>query len=296
MKVPAYNYIHPEDKAALENLKNIPMFSACLKAFMKFMPEQYLHGMNMAQKIRLGPDQLPHIYGLLPPICDALDIPEPEFYLEMNPAPNAYTYGDSRVFLTVTSGLLEYLDEDEVTAVIAHECGHIACRHVLYHTMATMLLNFGSKVLGPVSALSIPIQLALLRWYRRSELSADRAAAVYLKDPKPVVETMIRLAGGPKSITEKVNMELYCQQAEAYTKMIEESEWNMILQGVAIMNQNHPFLAVRTKEILSWCDGDQFQRIIKSMDASDNSNKCSDCGGDTYAEWKFCKHCGAKLA
>ncbi len=47
MKIPAYNYIHPEDKAALENLKNIPMFTACLKAFMKFLPEQYLHGMNM---------------------------------------------------------------------------------------------------------------------------------------------------------------------------------------------------------------------------------------------------------
>jgi hypothetical protein len=61
MKIPAYNYIHPEDKAALENLKNIPMFTTSLKAFMKFLPEQYLHGMNMAQKVRLGPNQLPHM-------------------------------------------------------------------------------------------------------------------------------------------------------------------------------------------------------------------------------------------
>lgn len=296
MKIPAYNYIHPEDKAALENLENIPMFTTCLKAFMKFLPEQYLHGMNMAQKIRLGPEQLPHIYNLLPPICDVLDIPEPEFYLEMNPAPNAYTYGDSKVFLTVTSGLLEYLDEDEVTAVIAHECGHIACHHVLYHTMATMLLNFGSKVLGPVSALSVPLQLALLRWQRRSELSADRAAAVYTKGSESVVETMIRLAGGPKSITENVNMELYCQQADAYTKMIEESEWNMMLQGVAIMNQNHPFLAVRTKEIINWCKGDQFRKILKSMDDIDPSDTCRDCKGEITPDWKFCKHCGAKLA
>lgn len=45
MKVPAYNYIHPEDNAALENLKNITMFTT------------------------------------------------------------AYTYGDSKVFLTITSGL-----------------------------------------------------------------------------------------------------------------------------------------------------------------------------------------------
>lgn len=295
MKIPAYNYIHPEDKAALENLENIPMFTTCLKAFMKFLPEQYLHGMNMAQKIRLGPEQLPHIYNLLPPICDVLDIPEPEFYLEMDPAPNAYTYGDSKVFLTVTSGLLEYLEEDEVTAVIAHECGHIACHHVLYQTMATMLLSFGSKVLGPVNALSVPLQLALLRWQRRSELSADRAAAIYLKGSKSVVETMIRLAGGPKSITENVNMELYCRQADAYTKMIEESEWNMMLQGVAIMKQNHPFLAVRTKEIMSWCDGEQFKQLIEIMDHAELSNACRECKGEISPDWKFCKHCGAKL-
>jgi len=43
----------------------------------------------------------------------------------MNPLPNGYTFSDTRVFVTVTSGLPEYLDEDEVQAVIAHECGHI---------------------------------------------------------------------------------------------------------------------------------------------------------------------------
>lgn len=116
-------FIHPEDRAALENLRVTPLFPASVKAFMKVMPERLLHGIDMADKIRLGPDQLPEIYGHLPPICVALRIAEPEFYLEMNPTPNAYTYGDTLVFLTVTSGLVEYLEEDELKAVLAHECG-----------------------------------------------------------------------------------------------------------------------------------------------------------------------------
>jgi hypothetical protein len=91
MQVVPRDYIHPEDLAALENLKQIPLFSSCLKSFMKTGIERVIRGLSMANKIRLGPDQLPEIYRILPPTCQALGIDEPEFYLEMGPSPNAYT-------------------------------------------------------------------------------------------------------------------------------------------------------------------------------------------------------------
>jgi hypothetical protein len=55
------DFIHPEGQAALEHLQAIPLFAACVKAFMKIVPEPLLYGVNMAQKIRLGPDQLPDL-------------------------------------------------------------------------------------------------------------------------------------------------------------------------------------------------------------------------------------------
>jgi Zn-dependent protease with chaperone function len=186
------DFIHPEDEAARRNMEAIPGFAAAVKAFLKLGMEQYYHGINMASKIRLSEKQLPELYRKLPPICQKLNIVEPEFYLEMNPAPNAYTFGDSRIFLTITSGLVEYLTEEEVNAVIAHECGHIACRHVLYHTMAN-LIKAGADLFGLLGVLTTPIQLGLLYWSRRSELSADRAAAAAMGSAKPVIETMVRL-------------------------------------------------------------------------------------------------------
>jgi hypothetical protein len=103
------DFIHPEGQAALENLQAIPLFAACVKAFMKIVPEQLLYGVNMAQKIRPGPDQLPDLYQHLPLLCATLGIAEPELYLEMYPMPNAYTYGDMRVSITVTSGWVVHL-------------------------------------------------------------------------------------------------------------------------------------------------------------------------------------------
>jgi Zn-dependent protease with chaperone function len=288
------DFIHPEDNAALRQLEAIPGFDAVLKAGMRVFQEQLLHGINMASKIRLGPEQLPELYARLPPICALLGVEEPEFYLEMNPAPNAYTYGDTRTFLTVTSGLLECLNEAELKAVLAHECGHIACRHVLYHTMASLLFNAGRNVLGPVMAIAKPIELALLYWQRRSELSSDRAAAVAMGGALPVVETMIRLAGGPAKFTGKVNVELYVRQAEAYDELCNGSAWDKTLQNMAIMESSHPFPSVRAREITRWCETDDFRRLMEIAEQVGKGTVCPKCGHTLSKGWRFCNHCGAK--
>ena len=112
---------------------------------MKTGIERVIRGLSMANKIRLGPDQLPEIYRILPPTCQALGIDE-----RVLPGDGQATriphQGDTRIFINVTSGLIEMLEEDELRAVVAHECGHITCRHVLYRTMAQMMLEYGAQI------------------------------------------------------------------------------------------------------------------------------------------------------
>jgi len=283
MKLSPDDFTHPEDRAALEKLRSIPLFPSCVKAFMKFMPERQLHGLNMAQKIRLSPRQLPKIYRHLPPACKALQIDEPEFYLELDPQPNAYTYGDKRVFVTVTSGLIDALEDDEIYAVVAHECGHIACQHVLYRTMAIFLIQAGEHIFGPLSVLSIPVQVALLYWFRRSELSADRAAAVATGGSKLVVNTMIRLAGGPKSMTAPVDVDLYMAQSKAYDKLME-SGWDQVLQGLVVARMTHPFPSVRAREITRWCDSTDFQKLMRRAGVKPSSSSRKSKKGSAEAE------------
>lgn len=287
------DFIHPEDEMARRNMEAVPGFSTAVKAFLKIGLEQYFLGVNMASKIRLSEKQLPELYAKLPPVCKIMGITEPEFYLEMNPAPNAYTFGDTKIFLTITSGLVEYLDDNELEAVIAHECGHIVCRHVLYHTMANML-KAGADMFGLLGVFTSPVQLALYYWSRRSELSADRAAALVTGSSQAVVETMIRLSGGPKSITGKVNIEEYAAQADAYDAL-QENKWDKALQTYAVAFQDHPFSSVRTREILKWCKTDQFTRLITNIQMQESGMVCTHCLKPIEKEWKFCKYCGMKL-
>jgi Zn-dependent protease with chaperone function len=294
MSIEPSEFIHPADKAALEALKAIPLFTPCLKTFLKTFTEEYFLGVNLAQKIRLGPNQLAKIYNHLPPICKTLGIEEPQLYLEMDPSPNAYTYGDTKVAITVTSGLIEYVQEDELHAVLAHECGHILCRHVLYHTMADMVTSLGESIWGPLAAMALPVKMALLYWDRRSELSADRAAALVQGNPDSVVQTMIRLAGGPRSITRDIDVALYARQGAEYQKL-NESLWDKVLQGVAVMQQDHPFTSVRTHEILEWCATGQFTALAAALREQDAVLRCRVCGHANQAGWKFCQGCGANL-
>ena len=148
-------FIHPEDAAALNALKSIPILSTVVKKVMDIGAEQLQTGLNMASKVKLSPTQLPRLYNILPPICERLEIKEPDFYLEMNPAPNAYAFGDTQTAITVTSALVDMMSEDELIGVVAHECGHIACRHMLYHTLAQIIAN-ASGLFDPSRSVGLP--------------------------------------------------------------------------------------------------------------------------------------------
>ena len=291
--ITASDFIHPEDAAALEQLENIPGFPAFVKKILALGLEQMQYGINMASSIRLSPNQLPELYNRLPPICEKLGIEEPEFYLQMNPMPNAWTFGDTKTYITITSGLVETLTERELDAVIAHECGHILCRHVLYHSIASYILS-GIDSLGVLGAVTVPMQYAILYWYRKSELSCDRVGC-FITDPETAAYTEARLAGGPASITKNINLEEWAKQADKYEEIRTDGLWNKALQVYAIAAQTHPFSAVRVREMLKWAKSDQYRAIVSHLNTGSNCSRCSDCGNLISDSWGYCKFCGKKL-
>lgn len=291
--ITASDFIHSEDAAALRQLESIPGFPALVKKILSLGFEELQYGLNMATAIRLSPTQLPNLYNHLPPICKKLGIQEPELYLQMNPTPNAFTFGDTRIFITITSGLVEMMESEELDAVIAHECGHIVCHHVLYHSIAQIIFS-GAASLGILGHLAMPIQLALLYWSRKSELSCDRCGSV-ITSPEVITRVMARLSGGPRSITQEINFEEWARQADKYDEIKNENLWNKSLQIYAIAKEDHPFAAVRVREILKWGQSPQYQNLMENIKWEAYSRKCPNCGLLVHDDWTYCKYCGTKL-
>lgn len=264
-------YLHDSDRVALQALKAIPGFAQLFKAFMKVWNEKQFRIMNMSTNLRISEKQLSKYYDMLPPICEKLGIEIPELYLELNVVPNAYTSGDTKPFIVITSGLLETMPDELIPTVLAHECGHIACHHCLYTTMGQFILSEAINYLGLNNLTSLPIKLAFYYWMRCSELSADRAAAICDGNANKVVEMCMRFAGFDKDIGAEANINEFMNQALEYREMINDSKWNKALEILLFGKASHPLNAVRAYECFEWAKTEKFEKIIGFINSSNRS-------------------------
>ena len=295
MAVDSMYYVHEADKAALKALQAIPGFSALMKAFMKVWNERLFRISNMSTHIRLSETQLPKYYNMLPPICEKLGIEVPELYLEMDVRPNSYTSGETKPFIVITSGLLNSVPEELIPTVLAHECGHIACHHVLYRTMGSMLLDSTRSALSyflpHAGLLTLPLVVGFYYWMRCSELSADRAAVIVDGDAKKMSDVCLCFAGYDKEIAGAANKEEFMKQAEEYREMIKGSAWDKTLEFFSLFNESHPFTAVRALECTEWAKSDQFKSIMDGTymnqpQGDDDNDGAGSAGDDTLkAPW-----------
>jgi heat shock protein HtpX len=91
----------------------------------------YFFHQNMIDAVTGGEDvtrkQQPRLYNLLENLCISRGIPTPKLKVMDSPALNAFATGLNRrqYAITVTSGLLKTLNDQEVEAVLGHELTHI---------------------------------------------------------------------------------------------------------------------------------------------------------------------------
>jgi len=173
---------------------------------------------------------------------------------------NAAALGFDKPFIVINSGTLEYLERDEQKVLIAHEVGHIMSGHVLYRTIATILMTFGLGALPFLAAAVIfPFQMAFLEWYRKSELSSDRASLLAMQDRRIVMMTFLKVAGGPAH-GNTIDLDAFMEQALEYET--QGDAWDKVLQVLNTMFREHPFNTVRAGELQRYIDAGRYDKVI----------------------------------
>jgi Zn-dependent protease with chaperone function len=132
----ADDFQHPDDVTATAALRAIPGLDLLVSKVMEYGFERFYYLENVASNVRVSPRMFERLHKALGWGCKILGVDEPELYVALDPVPNAFTYGHTRPFIVLTSGLVDMLDDEERFFVIAHELGHIKCDHVLYTVLA----------------------------------------------------------------------------------------------------------------------------------------------------------------
>src|SRR5258707_13943828 len=110
--------------------------------------------------------------------CSILALPTvPELFITQDPLVNAMALGADKPFIVITTGLVDLMDPEEARFIIGHELGHVLSGHAVYRTMLFHLVRLAARIAWmPIGYLGIrAIIWGLEEWYRKSELSCDRA-------------------------------------------------------------------------------------------------------------------------
>ena len=251
------SYEHPADRAASAALAAIPYMDTVVRKLIELGYERALRQSFLGASVRLSEDQLGHVHTLHRGCYVTLDMPEtPDAYLTQMPMPNAMAIGSAKPIVVLGSSALNLLEGEELRAVFAHEAGHILSDHVLYRTALMILLRIGDGT--PLRLPLLPVQTALLEWFRASELTCDRAAALVTRDPMAVCRTLMAMAAGVPA--KQLNVDAFMVQGQEYTDGGTGLErLSRLFQD---LNVTHALPVKRIKELMAWVQSGEYDRIV----------------------------------
>lgn len=175
----------------------------------------------------------PELYNLLENLCISRGITMPALRIIESQGLNAYASGltEKQATVTVTRGLMQALDRDELEAVLAHELTHILNRDVRLLVISIIfvgIISFTVEIMvrgmlhGSVGRagggrrgsggnagvfILIAIAMAALAWVlaiairftlsRKREYMADAGAVELTKNPDAMISALMKVSGNP---------------------------------------------------------------------------------------------------
>lgn len=185
----------------------------------------YFSGSNLALAVNgarpITQRENRRLYRIVENLSITDGLPTPDIYIISDPAPNAFATGRDykHSSVTVTSGLLEIMDDKELEGVIAHELGHVKNYDIRVAMIAFGLVavvsiiadimlrmtwfnddndNNGNQIffiLGIVAAILAPLVASLIQLAvsRQREYLADATGALTTRYPEGLASALEKI-------------------------------------------------------------------------------------------------------
>ncbi len=264
--VRAEDLAHPWDREALKALKAIPYAEKVVSTVFAATLDKLARFQMLAGAVRIDEKQAPRLWRSYLEAAGRVDVDPPPLFIVQDPGMNAFAMGAGAPMVGVTSGLLDGMGEREITGVLGHELTHVKLGHVLYRTIAILVINGGlailQRLLGIAGALLAPLQVALTRWYQMSELSADRGELLTTGSLETFVRTHMLLSGGNSRYLEEMDVAAFIDQANEAEQL---RDGDLLLQITEMFNNNrrtHPLPAWRVHHGMAWARTEPFFKLL----------------------------------
>ncbi|OIO07655.1 MAG: hypothetical protein AUJ52_09910 [Elusimicrobia bacterium CG1_02_63_36] len=254
----ASDYEYAGDRDALKALKAVPgagwVFSRWVEFWLEFRRTGFL-----GSTVKVGPKQFPELNALRVKAAELLCMKPPPLFVVEQPMINAFTMGTDQdnSFVAITRPLLEAATEKELLFILGHEFGHIKSQHALYATIAIYLANmglfYGYRVPG-IHLLAFPLEIALKAWFRRSEITCDRAGLVCVQDLDSARRALLLLGCCSRELADRIDLDEFRRQSAEVAGSY--GKWSELFV-------THPYLPKRIRCLETFAGGHLYVRRVK---------------------------------
>ncbi|MFL0177757.1 M48 family metalloprotease [Mycobacterium sp. SMC-13] len=274
----ARHFAHPLDVSARRRIDRVIAGRPRIQRFFEAAErstEQKQYTMHLADNTRLSRRQAGSIYRIVEQVATDAGMPCPRVFLDTKPDLNASALGQHQPIIVIHSALVDQCSEVQIRAVIAHELGHIRCKHTFYRTVANGFAPVAALASSlPGGALiALMLQWHLFDWVRKSELSADRFALLVTGDLDAVQQVLVHLAGGASSVRDELSTAEFRAQAKEYRDATAMRQRNQTMTDKIeyyvtelMLNPDvskHPLPAVRFVELEDWARSRQYELLCQ---------------------------------
>ena len=245
---------------------------------------------------KIGPDDNPRLWNVVEEMKIASGLEKmPDVYIIDDPAMNAFATGrdPKHAAVTVTTGLLQKMNRDELQGVVAHEMSHIQNRDVLLMTLCSVLLGtivilawYGSRmmifggggggrrrsgggggggnagaiimVVAILLAILAPLfaQLIYFAISRKREYLADASGALYTRYPEGLASALEKIADS--------TVQLHSAN-QAFAPMYISNPFRKEGMSASDLTSTHPPIRERIRILRSMAGGASFADYDKAF-------------------------------
>jgi len=250
--------------------------------------------LSLSRARKIGPDDYPRLWNVVEEMKIASGLEKmPDVYIIDDPATNAFATGrdPKHAAVTVTSGLLQKMNRDELQGVVAHEMSHIQNRDVLLMTLCSVLLGtivilawYGSRVMlfsgggrgrrsgsggggnGAAIIMIVALLLAILAPIfaqliyfaisRKREYLADASGALYTRYPEGLASALEKIADSTVGLK---------SANQAFAPMYIANPFRKEGRSASDLTSTHPPIRERVRILRSMAGGASFVDYNKAF-------------------------------
>lgn len=213
-----------------------------------YVSNRKFHQSLMANARQVTIKDTPGLAALSNTCVARLQVPHVAVYIAKSNQLNAYTFGLStpRV-IVLNSSLLQIMDPDELSFIIAHEMGHVK----LGHTWLNTLLGGMAGIPSPYAAFAL-LHLAFRWWNRTCEYSADRGGLLGCNNPNKAISALVKLAEGKRLGTQS-------ELSDALHRL--NSEDDDIINNLGELLSTHPLTINRIEKLQTFARTRKYKKL-----------------------------------